>query len=82
MQQLLKAEDVAAIINVSSRTILNWYHQGVIPARVHVGSVIRFELEPVMAALENNRGAPRADEFFCRRGPSKRINFDVNIDAI
>jgi predicted DNA-binding transcriptional regulator AlpA len=71
MQQLLKAEDLAAIINVSSRTILNWYHDGTIPARVHVGAVIRFELEPVMEALDQVRGGKRANEFFRRRRPTK-----------
>ena len=73
MQQLLKAQDLATIINVSSRTILNWYYGGIIPARLHVGKVIRFELDPVMAALENVTEVPRADEFFRRRRPKKRI---------
>ena len=72
MQQLLKAEDLAVMINVSTHTILNWYHAGIIPARVHVGKVMRFELEPVMAALEEARKVPRADEFFRRRKPTKR----------
>jgi predicted site-specific integrase-resolvase len=73
MQQLLKAEDLAAIINVSSRTILNWYHEGIIPARIHVGAVIRFELEPVMEALDQIKGVKCSDEFFQRRKPTKRL---------
>lgn len=71
MQQLLKAEDLAAIINVSSRTILNWYYEGIIPARIHIGKVIRFELEPVMDALEHASTVPRANEFFRRRQPKR-----------
>lgn len=72
MQQLLKAEDLAAILNVSSRTILKWYHVGIIPARIHVGKTIRFELEPVMAALEKVSEGPRANEFFRKRQPMRR----------
>lgn len=40
MQQLLKAQDLATIINVTSRTIMNWYYGGIIPARLHVGKVM------------------------------------------
>jgi predicted site-specific integrase-resolvase len=73
MHQLLKPQDLAAIINVSVPTIMNWYYDGMIPARIHVGRVIRFELEPVMAALENVSEVPRASEFFRRRRPQRRI---------
>jgi predicted site-specific integrase-resolvase len=72
MQRLLKPQDLATIFNVSSRTILNWYHDGIIPARIDVGRTIRFELEPVVAALDKIREAPRADEFFRKRRPMKR----------
>lgn len=67
MKQLLKPQDLATILNVSSRTILNWYYDGIIPARIHVGKVIRFELDTVMAALETFNEVPRANEFFRRR---------------
>ena len=67
MQQLLKPQDLATILNVSSRTILNWYYDGIIPARIHVGKVIRFELDTVMVALEKFNEVPRANEFFRRR---------------
>ena len=73
MQQLLKPQDLATILNVSSRTILNWYYDGIIPARIHVGKTIRFELEPVMAALDKVKESPRANEFFRRRRPERRI---------
>ena len=71
MQRLLKPRDLATIINVTTRTILNWYYDGIIPARIHVGRVIRFELEPVLAALDEARDVRRADEFFRRRRPGK-----------
>jgi hypothetical protein len=73
MQQLLKAQELAVIINVSPPTILNWYYDGIIPARIHVGRIIRFELDAVMIALEQVREAPRADEFFRRSRPQRRI---------
>jgi predicted site-specific integrase-resolvase len=73
MQQLLKPQDLATILNVCSRTILNWYRDGIIPARIDVGKTIRFELEPVMAALDKVREAPRANEYFRRRRPQKRV---------
>lgn len=64
MQQLLKAQDLATMFNVSPRTVLNWYRRGIIPARVHVGHVIRFDLDEVLTALEEAREEPLADEFF------------------
>jgi len=67
MQPLLTADDLAKIFNVSSRTILNWYYDGIIPARIRVGKVIRFELDAVMTALEKINEVPRANEFWRRR---------------
>ncbi|MDA0766172.1 MAG: helix-turn-helix domain-containing protein [Verrucomicrobia bacterium] len=49
---LLKSQDVAEFFNVSSRTVLVWYYKGLIPARIHVGKVIRFDLDDVFEALE------------------------------
>ena len=74
MQQLLKPQELAFIINVSVPTVMNWYYDGIIPAKIHVGRVIRFELEPVMSALEKVRETPRANEFFRRRRPQRRIS--------
>jgi predicted DNA-binding transcriptional regulator AlpA len=72
MQQLLKAQDLAAIINVSTPTIMNWYYGDIIPARIHVGRVIRFELEPVLAALDKIKEAKQTDDFFRRRRTQRR----------
>jgi predicted site-specific integrase-resolvase len=49
---LLKSQDVAEFFNVSSRTVLDWYYRGLIPARIHVGKVIRFDFDEVLEALE------------------------------
>ena len=46
-------------------TIMNGYYNRIIPARIHVGRVIRFELEPVLAALDKIKDAKRTDE--CRQ---------------
>lgn len=51
MQQLLKPQELAEIINVSPQTIMKWYYDGIIPARIHVGRIVRFELDAVMIAL-------------------------------
>ena len=48
---LLSSEQVAAKLNISSRCVLNWLYAGIISAEVHVGKVIRFREEDVMAAL-------------------------------
>jgi predicted DNA-binding transcriptional regulator AlpA len=74
MQQLLKPRELATLINVSVLTIMNWYYDGIIPARIHVGRIIRFELDAVLTALEQVREVRRADEFFRRRRPVKRIS--------
>jgi predicted DNA-binding transcriptional regulator AlpA len=58
---LLKSQDVAEFFNVSSRTVLDWYYRGLIPARIHVGKVIRFDFDDVLEALERaTRGSMRA----------------------
>jgi excisionase family DNA binding protein len=49
---LLSSEQVAAKLNISSRCVLNWLYAGIISAEVHVGKVIRFREEDVMAALK------------------------------
>ena len=69
----MKPREVAEIINVTVPTVMRWYYEGIIPARFHVGRVIRFELEPVMVALEEASRIPRADEFFRKRRPGRRI---------
>ena len=51
-ETLLSSEQVAAKLNISSRCVLNWLYAGIIPAAVHVGKVIRFREDEVMAALE------------------------------
>jgi predicted site-specific integrase-resolvase len=74
MQQLLKPKEVAEIINVTVPTVMRWDYDGLIPARLHVGRIIRFELEPVMTALERASETSRANEFFRRRRPTRRTS--------
>ena len=48
----LKASELAPILKVSRRTILNWHQDGVIPAEINIGRVIRFSLPEVRKALK------------------------------
>jgi excisionase family DNA binding protein len=50
----LKAEEIASELNVSKRTILNWHADGILPASIAVGRVIRFNLEECRAALKQH----------------------------
>jgi excisionase family DNA binding protein len=53
--QLLTPRDLARELATTPQTIGNWYRNGVIPAKVAVGRIIRFEREAVMAALTTGR---------------------------
>lgn len=37
---------------VSRRTVIGWYHDGIIPAAIHVGRVLRFDPSAVDQALK------------------------------
>lgn len=43
--------DLARIIKTTPQTVLNLFHDGIIPARVAVGRVIRFDRAEALAAL-------------------------------
>lgn len=43
---------VAEHLSVTVPTVFNWFRQGIIPAKIAVGRVYRFDLEEVEAALE------------------------------
>ena len=47
----LRAHELASHFDVAPRTILNWYHDGIIPAAVDIGRVLRFDLEQVCEAI-------------------------------
>lgn len=61
-EQLKTPREIAAIIKTTSQTVLNYHRAGIIPARVNVGRVIRFDASEVLAALaeKSNRGGIRA----------------------
>lgn len=54
-------KSLAAFINTTPQTVRNLFHAGIIPARIAVGKVIRFDREEAMAALaaHSNRRAAR-----------------------
>ena len=58
--RLLSADEVAETLGISGRCVLNWFYDKIIPAAVHQGKVIRFDLDKVMAALgKAERGRDR-----------------------
>lgn len=48
----LTPRQVAEHLSVTVPTVFNWLKQGIIPAKIAVGRVYRFDLEEVEAALE------------------------------
>jgi excisionase family DNA binding protein len=50
-EKLYSAQEIAERFGVKSQTVLEWYHAGVIPARVAYGRTYRFELAEVTNAL-------------------------------
>ena len=50
--RLETARDIARSLSTTPQTVLNWHRAGVIPARVAVGRIIRFDRAEVLAALE------------------------------
>jgi len=55
---VLTPEELAARYAVAKSTVLEWFHQGKIPAEVAMGKVIRFC--PVRVAKALAREAPKA----------------------
>ena len=49
--ELLTPSQLAKEINTTPQTIGNWHRAGVIPARIAVGRIIRFDRGEVLAAL-------------------------------
>lgn len=50
--RLETARDIARSLSTTPQTVHNWHRAGVIPARVAVGRIIRFDRDEVLAALE------------------------------
>lgn len=53
--RLVTADVVAAVVQVSPRTVLEWHRQGRIPGVQPTGSTVRFDLDEVLAALKVGR---------------------------
>jgi excisionase family DNA binding protein len=51
-KRLLTAKELAAALQVSPRTILDWHRHGRIPGVQPTGSTVRFDLDEVLAALK------------------------------
>jgi predicted site-specific integrase-resolvase len=51
MSQLSTPSEIAAIYQVATSTVLRWHRDGIIPASVSVGKVIRFDADEVAKAL-------------------------------
>jgi len=48
----LSPKQLAAKLGVSPPTVVNWVHQGIIPAEVATGRIWRFDEQKVFAALK------------------------------
>lgn len=58
--QLLTPRQLAREIATTPQTIGNWHRAGLIPAKIAVGRIIRFEREAVLAALAAKTSSGRA----------------------
>ena len=62
-QGLHTAEEIAEVLKVDPKTVLNWARDGIIPEAFRVGRTVRFSLDAVNAALDVNcAGAGRRGE--------------------
>lgn len=50
-EKLETPREIAAVIRTTPQTVLNYHRAGIIPARINVGRVIRFDRAEVLAAL-------------------------------
>jgi len=57
---LLTAEQIAAVLKVTSRTNLYWEQEGRIPAEFRSGNVVRFRKDTVLRALKEGATEPRS----------------------
>jgi len=44
--------EIAAAIRTTPQTVLNYHRAGIIPSRISIGRLIRFNLPDVLTALE------------------------------
>lgn len=61
-EKLDTPREIAALIRTTPQTVLNYHRAGIIPARINVGRVIRFNSAEVLAALAtHSKNAKRED---------------------
>lgn len=59
-EDIVTAEELAAVLKVDPHTVLNWAKAGIIPEAFRVGRTVRFSLDAVNASLDlNNAGEGR-----------------------
>lgn len=71
------ARQIAARYSVTKPTVFNWLRAGIIPARVAVGRVYRFDIAEVEAALARHsarRRKPLRDEACIEHMLDRRLN--------
>jgi excisionase family DNA binding protein len=57
----MRSHEVAALFNVTERTVINWVALGKLPARRTIGGHLRFRGEDVRGLLDRRPGAADAD---------------------
>ena len=59
-EDIVTAEELAAVLKVDPHTVLNWAKAGIIPEAFRVGRTVRFSRDAVKASLDvNNAGEGR-----------------------
>ena len=58
--RLLTAAEVAAMLNVSPATVLDWHEQGKLPS-YKLGKAVRFREDEIVAWLEGQRVTTQVD---------------------
>lgn len=59
--ELLTPSQLAREIRTTPQTVNNWHRAGIIPARIAVGRIVRFDRREALAALaaHSNQGGAR-----------------------
>lgn len=60
-----RPRQVAARYDVTVPTVLNWFHAGIIPAKVAVGRIYRFDLDEVDRALKTRSSLLASSNHHC-----------------
>ena len=60
-ERLLRAREVAELLDVSPATVLDWWQDGRIPGFRVAGRAVRFRETEIMAWLESGRRGPAVE---------------------